>query len=284
MIPFDQPVWIAAGATFVVVTGVGLLEQMAQSVASRPERRLWSGGANGGLSAAFAARRHRLQLAGLQTAPQRLAFTLISIAVVLAGAVSGLLLAGERPTSTVVAWSAVGALLARFMVRAWLAERASKLLSRRTASMPAAMELLCIGVEGGLGLHAAWQKVADGLHVGGDPLAEEFRRVELDVRLGKPWRSALDQASERTGLASFSGIGQILDQAEMFGSELSESIKLGVDSLVHDAMQELEERAHRSSVKMLFPLAACMLPATLLLVLGPLLALVLQALQAANAE
>ena len=279
----ESPALIAAAATFCVVAGVGLLEQMAHAAAARPEQRLWRPGSGRGIAGLRADRRRRLELAGLRTAPQRLTFTLLSTAAILAGAVAGILLAGERATVTVGAWALGGALFARALSRAWLSSRRARLLARRSASMPAAMDLLCIGVEGGLGLHAAWQRVADGLDLARDPLAEEFRRVDLDIRLGTSWRSSLEQASERTRLASFAGIGQVLDQAEQFGSELSESIKLGVDSLVHDSMQELEERAHRSSVKMLIPLAACMLPATLLLVLGPLLALVLDALKAANA-
>ncbi len=279
----ENPAFIAAGATFCVVAGVGLLEQMAHAAGARPERRLWRPVSGQGVAGYLADRRRRLELAGLRTAPQRLKFSLVSAAAVLAGAFAGLLLAGDRGAVVAAAWACGGALLARAFSRAWLNEQSSRLLSKRAASMPAAMELLCIGVEGGLGLHAAWQKVADGLNLASDPLGEEFRRVDLEIRLGKTWRSALDEASERTGLASFAGIGQVLDQAEQFGSELSESIKLGVDTLVHDAMQDMEERAHRSSVKMLIPLAACMLPATLLLVLGPLLALVLAALQEANA-
>ena len=283
MSAIESPALIAAGATFCVVAGVGLLEQVAHAAAARPERQLWRRVSGQGVAGYVAARRERLEMAGLQTAPQRLTFSLLSIAAVLTGAVAGILLAGDRAPMVVAAWACGCALLARALSRAWLTEQGARLLGRRAASMPAAMELLCIGVEGGLGLHSAWQKVADGLDLARDPLAEEFRRVDLDVRLGKPWRAALNQASQRTGLTSFAGIGQILDQAEQFGSELSESVKLGVDSLVHDAMQDMEERAHRSSVKMLIPLAACMLPATLLLVLGPLLALVLEALQAANA-
>lgn len=279
----ENPALIAAAATFCVVAGVGVLEQTAHRAAARPEQRLWRPIARRGLAGLLADRRRRLDLAGLRTAPQRLTFTLLSTAAVLAGALAGALLAGERAAVVMAAWAVGGALLANMLSRAWLSGQRARLLARRSASMPAAMELLCIGVEGGLGLHAAWQRVADGLELARDPLAEEFRRIDLDVRLSTSWRSSLEQAAERTQLASFAGIGQVLEQAEQFGSELSASIKLGVDSLVHDSMQELEERAHRSSVKMLIPLAACMLPATLLLVLGPLLALVLDALKDANA-
>ena len=88
MSALENPALIAAGATFCVVAGVGRREQMAHAAAARPERRLWRPVSGQGVAGYLADRRHRLELAGLRTAPQRLKFSLVSTAVVLAGAVT----------------------------------------------------------------------------------------------------------------------------------------------------------------------------------------------------
>lgn len=278
------PALVAAAIAFVTVAGAGLLGDAAEAAAREPSARLWRPEAPGRLARARAARRLRLSQSGLRTPAQRLGFTASAVLCVLAFAFGGALFAGTSGVAATVAWAAAGAMYGQFLVRSWLEDRRRKLLALREGSLPLALELLCIGVNGGLSLGAAWRKAAAGLAAAREPLAEELRLVELDVGLGRTWRSALADAAARTGMTSLRDLGQLLEQAERFGSELADAIRTGADSLQHEEMQGLEERAHRSSVKMLFPLAACMLPATVLLVLGPLVAMTLDALKAASSD
>lgn len=282
--PLGDAAMAAALTTFVVVAGLGTLANAADSSAGNPAARLWRPHAPGWFGRMRDAQRQRLSQCGLRTPSQRLGATCAALLLLLAGSLGGAWLAGAGGMASVLAYSAGGALLALSLVRWWMREQRAKLLAAREAGLSLALELLCIGVNGGLSLGAAWRKSAEAMAEAREPLAEELRLVELDVGLGRTWRSALEDAATRTGMANLLGLGQLLEQAERFGSELAEAIRTGVDSLLHEQMQDLEERAHRATVKMILPLAAFMLPATLLLILGPLVNLTVTALSSASAD
>jgi pilus assembly protein TadC len=96
-----------------------------------------------------------------------------------------------------------------------------------------------------------------------------MQQIELEVRFGGSWSTALAAASGRTGLAEFSALGSLLDQTERFGTEMARMIAVMSDSLRHEEVQALEERAHRASVMLLLPLAGLLLPGSLLLMFAP---------------
>ncbi len=64
--------------------------------------------------------------------------------------------------------------------------------------LPDALDLVRAALQAGHGLMAAMSVVADEFP---DPVAQEFRDVVEEVRLGRPLREALDNLTERVGLA-----------------------------------------------------------------------------------
>jgi tight adherence protein C len=117
----------------------------------------------------------------------------------------------------------------------------------------------------------------------GDALADEMRQIEHEVAFGVGWSDALARSADRTGIPELRSLGSLMAQTERFGSELSRTLDVMAESIRHEETQSLEERAHRASVRMLFPLAALMLPATLLLIVAPLLLLLFEGLLKATA-
>jgi tight adherence protein C len=115
-------------------------------------------------------------------------------------------------------------------------------------------------------------------------LAAEMRRVEVEASIGLGWNAALDRASARTGVPSFRSLGSLVGQSVRFGTELAKVLEVLSDSLRLETMQSLEERAHKASVRLLVPLGTLLLPATLVVFVGPLFILLLEALQTVNAD
>lgn len=160
----------------------------------------------------------------------------------------------------------------------WLAIRRMQRRIEIESDFPVMLDLLQICMQGGMGLPAAWAAVTNNLESDDSALAEEMRRIDLEVGFGANWAASLEAASSRSQVGEFSALGSLLDQTERFGTEMARMIGVLCDSLRHDELQTLEERAHTASVKMLFPLAVLLLPGTLLMLVGPLLMMLFDSL------
>lgn len=230
--------------------------------------------------------RARLRMAGLDApGPLRAFQTAYALSIVALAALLGWL--GHtisQDAATTAFAGAAGALLGMRLPLWWLDGRVEARRIDIRTEIPVMLDLLQISMQGGLSLHAAWTATAGGLEGSGDALAQEMRRVDLGVSLGKPWGSALAEAADATGVDEFRSLGSLLGQTQRFGTEVADMIRVLCDSLRHEELQSLEEQAHRMSVRMLLPLAGLLLPATLILVIAPLLLLLLEALQEASSN
>lgn len=282
---------LAGAAAFAATVAVGIAVRPAARTAGRslavegggqPWTDVERGGLAGLLSAGY---RRDLTSAGIAAADSQLAFLALHATLTAIGAFTAAWIAAanfESPASLFLA-GAIGALVGWWLPRSWLEWKRSQRRLEIVTDFPVMLDLLQISMQGGMGLSAAWTAVAGSLEGAGDALAEEMRRIDLEVGFGEGWSRALDAACDRTGVHEFRSLGSLLGQTDRFGTEVTQMIQVLSDSLRHEELQGLEERAHQASVKMLFPLAAMLLPATLLLIIGPLLMLLFDALQRADA-
>lgn len=227
----------------------------------------------------------RMDMAGIRTQRDRTAFRALQTMTILAigggAAAAGSLL--EAPPATGVLMTLAAAAIGWWIPRTWISSRAAERRLEIVAELPAMLDLLQISVRGGMGIHAAWAAVTTSMRGAGDALADEMRQIENEVAFGVGWSDALARSADRTGIPELRSLGSLMAQTERFGSELSRTLDVMAESIRHEETQSLEERAHRASVRMLFPLAALMLPATLLLIVAPLLLLLFEGLLKATA-
>jgi len=228
----------------------------------------------------------RLIGAGISDTNVQSAFLAMHALAIGVGALAAVwVVVGKNPSVTT--WfpaAMLGGLAGWWIPKSWLAAKETQRRVDIATDFPIMLDLLQISLQGGMGLPAAWDVVASTLAGAGDPLALEMRRIDLEINLGTSWKSSLFAASERTGVPEFRALGSLLQQTERFGTEMSTMIQVLSDSLRHAEIESLEERAHRASVFMLVPLGVLLLPATLLLVVTPLLSMLLETLEATNAN
>jgi tight adherence protein C len=236
--------------------------------------------------AMFPALERDMDLAGLNSTRARRGFLAIALLGPMALSALAVWFTWEPGASGVaVALMAVlGAGIGWWLPRAWLGGRRERSRLEIATDFPVMLDLLQISVQGGMGLPAAWAAVTQSLRGVSDALAREMRRVDLESGFGVDWSESLAAAADRTGVAEFRSLGSLLGQTQRFGTELSRMIQVLADSLRHEEMQSLEERAHRASVRMLLPLAGLVLPPTLLVVAVPLFMLLLEGLRTATPD
>jgi tight adherence protein C len=149
--------------------------------------------------------------------------------------------------------------------------------------LPDAVDLLVICVEAGLGLNQALLRVADELrHIGDNALTTEIGQMNLEIRAGTPRDQALMGLSDRTGVADVRSLVTMLIQTERFGTSVAESLRIHADTMRVSRQQRAEEAAAKTAIKLVFPLALCILPALLVVILGPAAIQVMEALQGAT--
>jgi len=141
--------------------------------------------------------------------------------------------------------------------------------SRKTAmrrALPDMLDMLTISVEAGLGFDGAVSKLVGNSK---GPLAQEFAHMLQEVQAGIPRQEAMKHLSERTDVSEIATFVTSMIQAEVFGISVSKVLRSQAREMRVKRRQSAEEAAQKAPVKMVFPLVLCILPATLIVILGP---------------
>jgi len=136
-------------------------------------------------------------------------------------------------------------------------------------SFPDALDLIRVCVSAGLGLDAAIARVGQELKIKSQALAEEFRLLSLELRAGASRAQALRNLSKRTGVDDINALVAMLIQAERFGTNVSDSLRVHADALRTKRQLRAQEQAAKIPVKLTIPMALCILPALFIVAVGP---------------
>ena len=138
-----------------------------------------------------------------------------------------------------------------------------------TDALPDALDLMVVCVEAGLGLNAAFVKIAEEFQLSSPTLSEEFDIVNREMVAGKPRQEALRALSDRTGVEEVKSLVAMLVQTEKLGTSLAQSLRVHSDSLRTKRRQRAEEAAAKTTIKLVFPLVFLLFPALFVVILGP---------------
>jgi tight adherence protein C len=183
-------------------------------------------------------------------------------------AVFGLLIALFVSDNTIMYFIiAVG--LGFFLPDFWLNWSIKKRRERIRLSLPDGLDFLAICLEAGLGLDQGIIRLGQELRVSHPALAEELLQINFEQRAGVPRITAWKSFADRVDLEMVRSFVAMLIQTDRFGTPLSKSLGTFSDSLRTQRRQQAEEKAAKTTIKMLFPLAICIAPAMGVVLLGP---------------
>jgi tight adherence protein C len=167
--------------------------------------------------------------------------------------------------------SVAGGALGFFVPDYWLTRRIKKRRKCILLAVPDTLDLLTISVKAGLGFDAALGKVVEKSK---GPLADEFRRVLGEVRVGKTRREALRDMVGRTDVPALNNFISAIIQAEQLGVSISKVLQVQSEQLRIERSQRAEEQAAKAPIKMMFPLVGCIFPSMFIVILGPAIILI----------
>jgi tight adherence protein C len=136
--------------------------------------------------------------------------------------------------------------------------------------LPDALDLCVICIEAGLGLDQSLRRVGQELSHAHPELSEEFSLLDLEIRAGKTRPEALRNLANRTGVDDVRALVAVLVQTDRFGTSIAHALRVHSDSLRTQRRQRAEEKAAKTTVKMVPVLVFFLFPAMFLVSLGPM--------------
>jgi tight adherence protein C len=135
--------------------------------------------------------------------------------------------------------------------------------------LPDALDLMVVCVEAGLGLDAAMRRVTSELAHSSPVICEEFAIANFQIQMGRPRRDVLRDLGIRTGVDDVRALAAVIIQAEKFGSSVASALRVQSDAMRLRRRQLAEEKAAKTSVKIMLPLLFFIFPGVFVVLVGP---------------
>ena len=168
----------------------------------------------------------------------------------------------------------VGVLWLFIYPSAWLRRAVLSRHNEIRRALPFVLDLLTLSVEAGMDFMSAMQRNIERRAI--DALGEELIRVVREIQLGKTRRNALRDLSLRVNLQELRSVVNALVQADELGVSIGSILRIQSDQMRQRRFERAERLANEAPVKMLFPLMMFIFPAVFLILLGPIIARMVQ--------
>jgi tight adherence protein C len=209
-----------------------------------------------------------LTYAGFESPEAPRVFQVIRLAVTVGGALLGYLIAtvrGDFALIFIIVGAMLGYLAPLYYVRALARSRQTK-IKREIADV---IDLLVVCVECGLGLLAAIRIVGRECDRQGRIMGAQLARLSAELTAGSSLGEGLRAVAQRTGVDEIRTLSAILVQSEKLGTEMAQALRATADQLRIKRSMRAEEVAQKLPVKMIIPLICFLLPAMMLILVGP---------------
>jgi len=148
-------------------------------------------------------------------------------------------------------------------------------LNRVQTELPSALELMAAIMEGGMAFESALAHMlreADPKH----PLYFDLLIVSEAMKKGRRRNEALTLWANRCELVYISDVVSSMIQAEQTGASLGSVLKYHAQAVLRENEAVIQRRAERLPVRMLMPMAGCILPAVIIVAAGPSIVRIMQ--------
>jgi tight adherence protein C len=180
----------------------------------------------------------------------------------------GILIGSFIPSNTLF-WIAAMVIAGYMFPEVWVDRSIKKRREKIRRSIPDAIDLLVICVDAGLGLDQAMLRSGQELAVSHPEINEEFLQINREQLAGKMRIDAWRSMAKRTKLPDIEAFVNMLIQTERFGTPIARALSSFADGMRLKRRQLAEEKAAKTTVKMIFPLVLFIFPCMFIVLLGP---------------
>ena len=183
--------------------------------------------------------------------------------------VVGVLLATFTGRDNMLLWSLLLGAAGFFAPDIFLISAMNRRKSKLALALPDVMDLMVICMEAGLGMDHAVLRIAKEMELVYPEMSEELLIISREQRAGKPRVDAWRSMADRVDLETVRQFAAMLIQTDRLGTPIAHALGQFADALRTQRMMEAEERAAKTTIKLIFPLVFFIFPAIFVVLLGP---------------
>lgn len=161
------------------------------------------------------------------------------------------------------------ALAGFFLPRLLVKNTADKRQQEISLSFPDALDMMLICVQGGIGIEAAINRIADTVSEHSEALAEEMGILSAELGMLNDRKAAFQGFAMRVGSGAARSFATAMLQAEQYGTSVSKAIRVLADESREMRMAAAEQKAAALPPKLTVPMILFFLPALFIVILGP---------------
>jgi tight adherence protein C len=188
-----------------------------------------------------------------------------------------------HPIGSTVLQGGIAGVIGFYLPTIWLYMKGESRKSQIQNALPDALDLLVVCMEAGLGLNAGLERVGQEVSIASPALSDELLLSNQEIRTGLARSDALRRFARRTGVDDVYGLTAMLIQADKLGTSIAQSLRAHAESMRTKRRQRAEQAARKAGIKLAFPLVFMIFPALLIVILGPAVIQLAQAIAAQNA-
>lgn len=151
----------------------------------------------------------------------------------------------------------------------WLGQKIAKRQTEVRLGLPEFLDLMVVCIESGLSMDQALTRTSQELRPSQPEISDEMGLVMLEQRAGRPRVDAWKNLAERVDLEVVRMLVTAIVQADQFGTSIAKTLRIYSESLRIKRRQDVEERAAKTAVKLVFPLVFFIFPAMFIVTVGP---------------
>ncbi|MFZ0394251.1 MAG: type II secretion system F family protein [Terracidiphilus sp.] len=151
----------------------------------------------------------------------------------------------------------------------WLGRKIKNRQIEIRRTLPDVLDLLVVCLEAGLGMDQATARTTQELATTHPIIADELEVMVLEQRAGRPRPDSWRNLAERTDVDAVRNLVSTIVQAEQFGTSIAKTLRTHSDTMRTQRIQNVEEMAAKTTVKLIFPLVLFIFPCLFLVTLGP---------------
>lgn len=209
-----------------------------------------------------------LTYAGFRGAKANPMFQLFRAALMIGLTLIGIALAASTGKSVLVIGAtgcAVGYILPTLAIRRIATARQRRI----KAELPDILALLVVSLEAGIGFSEVVKLVGREAERQGRVMGQELSATAAQMTAGRSLEDSLKDLGERTGVEEVKSLAALVIQSEKVGARMAPALRASAELLNSQRRLAAEEAANKTAVQMLIPLVFLILPALMLIILGP---------------